>query len=290
MLHHMTGPVSASEIPGLRLYYTDSCEPVSAQLLYAPMICIMMQGEKRVLLGSQVVRYTPEDYMICCIHLPVTGTVVNAQPAQPYVAMSMAINPDLLAELIVASPNEGEEPQPARALCIGKLSASLLDCFVRLARLLDEPSLIPTIAPLVTREILIRLLESPDGFILRQIATRETYAAGIVRAISTIRHDYADVFCAAALARIAGMSQASFNRHFRTMTGMSALQYQKRTRLQEARRQLFVQNEDAATVGFQVGYASPSQFSREYQRNFGRTPKQDAVWLRSQAAIYKPLF
>jgi AraC-like DNA-binding protein len=248
----------------------------------------MVQGEKSVVLGSETFRYTPEHYLISSVHLPVTGTVTNAYPHGPYLALSVAMDIEVLAELLLITPASAAQ-QPARALGIGKLSPNLLDAFLRLARLLNEPALIPQLAPLIKREILIRLLASPEAPMLVQIATQSSRAAGVARAILAIREGYAKTFSATALARIAGMSLPSFNRHFRTVTEMSALQYQKQIRLQEARRQLLVEQDDAAMVGFSVGYASPSQFSREYARTFGRPPQEDAAWMRRQAALYEPL-
>ena len=288
ILRHVTGPVSASAVPGVRLYHTNSCAPVSAQLVYEPMVCIMVQGEKVVVLGSETLRYTPERYLISSVHLPVTGTVTNAHPDEPYLAMSLALDMEVLSELLILGPALASQ-KPARALEIGSLSPHLLDAFLRLARLMDEPALIAQLAPLITREILIRLLGSPQAPMLGQIATQSTHAAGIARAIRDIREGYSKTFSAASLARVAGMSLPSFNRHFRTVTEMSPLQYQKRIRLQEARRQLFTEQDDAASVGFSVGYASPSQFSREYARTFGRPPQDDATWMRSQHGLFRPL-
>jgi AraC-like DNA-binding protein len=290
VLRHKTGPVSTTSIPGVRLYHTNSAAPVTAQVTYAPMLCIMLQGEKRVMLGADVLRYTPEDYLLSCVHLPVTGTVVNVYPDEPYLAISLALDMDVIADLLIAAPAPSLDRPAEKALCIGKLSASLLDCFLRLARLLDEPALIAQVSPLITREIVVRLLCSGDASMLRQIATQSSYVAGIARAIQLLREGYAKAFSATALARTAGMSLGSFNRHFRTITGMSALQYQKQTRLQEARRLLFLRQGDAASVGFSVGYASASQFSREYARSFGRPPQEDASWLRSQSDIYQSFF
>ena len=278
---YVSGPISETAVPGLRLYYTDSCKPTSGHLVYEPMVCVMVQGEKRVSLGSQVFRYTTEQFLIATVDLPVTGTVTNARPGEPYLALSLALDAKVLAELVLSEPSVST-PEPVGALGIGTLSPALLDAFLRLAKLMEEPSAIPQLAPLIAREIYYRLLKSSEAPTLRQIATRDSRASGIARAIRAIREGYATNFSASDLAHTAGMSLPSFNRHFRTVTLLSPLQYQKQIRLQEARRRLIVNQEDAATAGFQVGYSSPSQFSREYARTFGRPPREDAAWLRSE--------
>lgn len=256
-------------------------------MLYEPMLCIMVQGEKRVTLGSEIFRYTPEQFLIACVDLPVTGTVTNARPGEPYLALSLALDPKVIAELLLDMPASSIR-EPVAGLGIGTLSPALLDCFLRLARLMEEPTAIPQLAPLITRELFFRLLQSQEASMLRQIATRDSRGYGIARAIRAIREGYAGNFSAAALARTAGMSLPAFNRHFRTVTAMSPLQYQKQIRLQEARRRLVVNQENAATAGFQVGYASPSQFSREYARAFGRPPREDAALLQSHAGLFPP--
>ena len=283
---HAHGPVTDTPVPGLRLYCTDASEPTSAQLVYHPMVCIMVAGEKSVTLGDKVFRYTPANYLIASVDLPVTGTVTNANPGQPYLALSLAIDPALLAEVMLTVPPATVPAEPTSGLGIGMLSPALLDCFVRLTRLLDEPPVhAAQLAPLIHREVLFRLLQDTQASMLRQVATRDTRAAGIAHAIRWIREHFAEPFSTNTLARVANMSTASFNRHFRAVTAMSALQYQKLIRLQEARRRLVTQGEDAAAAGFHVGYTSPSQFSREYTRTFGKPPRQDAAFLQSQVGV-----
>ncbi len=283
---HAIGPVTDTPLRGLRLYFTDAPQPTSAQLIYQPMVCIMVAGEKVVTLGDKVFRYTPANYLITAVDLPVTGTVTNANPGSPYLALSLAIDPALLAEVLLTMPPAPALAEPASGLGIGTLSPALLDCFVRLTRLLDEsPANAAQLAPLIHREILFRLLADTHAPMLRQVATRDSRANGISQAIRWIREHFAEPFSTATLARVANMSTASFNRHFRTVTAMSALQYQKQIRLQEARRRLVTRGEDAATAGFHVGYSSPSQFSREYTRTFGRPPRQDVAFLGSQPGI-----
>ncbi|SEB89554.1 Helix-turn-helix domain-containing protein [Terriglobus roseus] len=283
IVNHATAPTTVTAVPGLSLYHADSDAPLSAKLIYTPMVCIMAQGEKKVLLGDNVFRYTPESYLISSIDLPVTGRVCNAAPGHPYLALSLAIDTRLLSELLMTLPPAPTETEPRCGLAIGKVDDALLDCFVRLTRLLEEPGAIATVAPLISREILYRLLQGDQAQMLRQIATQGSRTVQVARAVQWIREHYAEPFSAQALAQVANMSPASLHRHFRAITAMSPLQYQKQVRLQEARRLLVTQGEDAATAGFHVGYASPSQFSREYTRTFGKPPRQDAASLQSRA-------
>ncbi|CAN5723467.1 AraC family transcriptional regulator [soil metagenome] len=288
ILRHIRQPVTLTAVPGLTLYHSDSDQPNSAQLIYTPMVCIMAQGEKRVFLGDSVFRYTPSSYLITSVDLPVTGTVCNAAPGSPYLALSLAIDTDLLADLLLTLPpaplTTGSANESTCGLAIGAVDSSLLDCFVRLTRLLDEPISSPHLAPLICREVLYRLLQGDQAHMLRQIATRDSRTAQVASAIRWIREHYARPFSMRVLSGIANMSPASLPRHFRAVTAMSPLQYQKQVRLQEARRLLMSEGQDAATAAFHVGYASPSQFSREYSRTFGKPPRKDVTQLKALGA------
>ena len=278
---HITEPVTQSAIPGLTLYHADADQPLTAQLIYTPMVCIMAQGEKRVFLGDSAFRYTPASYLISSVDLPVTGMVCNTAPGEPYLALSLAIDTTLLSELLLTLPPAPISKDSTCGLAIGAVDTPLLDCFVRLTRLLDEPLTSPHLTPLISREVLYRLLQGDQSQMLRQIATRGSRTAQIARVIRWIRDNYAEPFSMDALCQVANMSPASLHRHFRVVTAMSPLQYQKQVRLQEARRLLLSEGQDAATAAFHVGYASPSQFSREYSRTFGKPPRQDAAQLRA---------
>jgi AraC-like DNA-binding protein len=280
ILRHSTEPVTTTAIPGLTLYHADSDQPLSAQLIYTPMVCIMVQGEKRVFLGDSVFRYTPASYLISSVDLPVKGVVCNVAPGEPYLALSLAIDTALLSELMMTLPPAPISKEPSCGLAVAAITTPLLDCFVRLTRLLDDPLTSPHLTPLIAREVLFRLLQGEQAQMLRQIATRGSRTAQVARAIRWIRDHYARPFSMNALCKIANMSPASLHRHFRVVTAMSPLQYQKQVRLQEARRLLIAEGQDAATAAFHVGYASPSQFSREYSRTFGKPPRQDTAILR----------
>ena len=283
ILRHAAAPVTQTAIAGLTLYHADCEVPSSAQLIYTPMVCLMAQGEKKVFLGDSVFRYTPSTYLISSVDLPVTGMVCNLEPGRPYLALSLAIDISVLGELLLAMPARESAEEPTCGLAMGRVDAVLLDCFVRLTRLLEEPQSAEYLAPLITREVLYRLLLGDQAHTLRQIATRDSRTAQVARVIRCLRERYAEPFSMRALCAVANMSPASLHRHFRAVTAMSPLQYQKRVRLQEARRLLVAEGQDAATAAFHVGYASPSQFSREYSRVFGSPPRQDAASLLTRA-------
>ena len=284
VLRHATGGVTPTAVPDLKLYRYDGEQSPGTPLMYTPMICLMAQGEKRVTLGESVFRYTPANYLINSVDLPVTGMVRNAAPGRPYLALSLAIDTAVLSELLLTLPPTTETSESTCGLSVGTLDTELLECFVRLTRLLDHAETIAHLAPLITREVLYRLLQGSHAPMLRQIATRDSRTAQIAGAIRWIRQNYARPFSIQALSSVANMSPASLHRHFRAVTAMSPLQYQKQVRLQEARRLLVSEGQDAATAAFHVGYASPSQFSREYSRTFGRPPRQDALQLMAQEA------
>ena len=216
------------------------------------------------------------NYLIASIDLPVTGQVIEA----PCLGMTLTLDPGKLAALLVDLPPATPGRTPAKALAVNPLEPALLDPLVRLLRLLDEPRDIAVLAPLIEREILYRLLLGPHGAMLRQLALPDSQLSQISRAIDLIRRRYDQPLRVDELARHAGMSAPSFHRHFRAVTRLSPLQFQKHLRLQEARRLLVSKNADAARVGFDVGYESASQFSREYRRLFGAPPGRDASRVR----------
>jgi AraC-like DNA-binding protein len=264
-------------VEGLTLIRVDASKPVSGKLVYKPMICVIVQGSKTITFGDSRLRYGPENYLLSAVDLPVTGLVRNSNPTQPYLSLNLALDQQVLSEILATLSIPKATAKPSCGLSVGTLDDSLLDCFVRLTRLLDTPQYIPLIAPLIKREILCRLLLSDHRSLLQQSAVLGNASAPITQVIHWIRSHYEKHFSVVDLASMAGMSSPSLHRHFRAVTSMSPLQYQKQVRLQEARRLLFAEGRDAATVAFRVGYASPSQFSREYHRAFGNPPRQDAA-------------
>jgi AraC-like DNA-binding protein len=285
LARHATDDVTPTPVPGFTLYRFSRGQSAGMPLIYTPMVCVMAQGEKHVALGDRIFRYSANDYLISSLELPVTGTILHASEKNPYLSFSLAIEPVALSEMVLNLPPALLPIDPSCALAIGQVDSPLRDACLRIVRLLDEPAMIGPLAPLITREIFYRLLRGQHGSMLRQYFADAGRTAQIPNAIRWIRGHFNKPFSSETLAKAVHMSVPSLNRHFRAVTAMSPLQYQKHVRLQEARRLLIAEGQDAATAAFHVGYASPSQFSREYVRAFGTSPRADAERLR-----YAPVF
>ena len=245
--------------------------------VYEPALCLVLQGAKQVMIGDRILRYDPASYFIATIDLPACGWVVEATPAKPYVAVSLKLDRESLSSLVLDVPG-GAEGQTA-GFAVSAVTPDLLDAWSRFLSLLDTPEDVPVLAPMHEREILYRLLRGPQGGVLRQIVRADSRLSQVRQAIGWIRSHFGETLRVEQLAEMAGMSTASFHRHFKAATAMSPLQYQKMLRLQEARR-LLVASADAARAAHMVGYESASQFSREYARMFGAPPGRDAERLR----------
>ena len=282
---HCTETRTTTAIPGVSLVCSET-PTLPVGVVYEPMLCIVAQGAKRTLLGNTVVDYHAGQYLVVSVDLPVAGSVVQARPNAPYLAMSLTLNQTLLADMLLSLPSKYPPTVATQSgLAVSPMTPELLDAAVRLLRLLDTPADIPVLAPLMEREILYRLLTGEQSLMLRQIALAQSHMALISRAISWIRNHFAEPLRIEAVAQEAHMSASTFHRHFKAVTSMSPLQYQKQIRLQEARRLLLAGQADAASVGFAVGYESPSQFSREYARMFGQPPLRDAIRLRAAGSL-----
>lgn len=249
--------------------------------VFQPRFCLVLQGAKEVTIGEQRLRYDPSNYFIASLEVPASGCIIEASASHPYIGLSMALDPDALAALITDAParTDGETV----SFAVSPVTTQLLDPWLRLMALLDAPRDIAVLAPMIEREILYRLLQGPQGSALRQIARSDSRLGQVRRAIAWIRDHYDQPLRIEALAELAGMSAASFHRHFKAATAMSPLQYQKCLRLQQARR-LLIANQDATGAAYAVGYESASQFSREYARLFGLPPARDAMRLRSDGS------
>jgi AraC-like DNA-binding protein len=277
---HAGYPERVASLPRLGLFVSHG-KTCATSTLYRPMICLVLQGAKEVTIGSHMLRYDPASYFVATLELPVSGKIVEASPEQPYVCASLALDHDMIAALVPDVP--GRPEAQGAGFAVSPVTSSLLDSWSRLLGLLDTPHDIPVLAPMFEREILYRLLQGPQGNVLRQIARADSRIAQVRQAICWIKAHYDEPLRIEALADLAGMSLASFHRHFKAATAMSPLQYQKKLRLQEARRLLIV-NADATRAAYSVGYESASQFSREYARMFGAPPSRDAERLRGQGA------
>lgn len=272
--------------PISRVWLSTGVEPTALRPgLFEPMLCLVLQGAKEVIVGEQLLRYDPASYFIASVELAASGRISEASPERPYVSVSIALDREALAALLpeVEAAPRAEAGVPGFA--VSPVTPDLVDACLRLVRLLERPQEIAVMAPMLEREILFRLLQGPQAETLRQVARSDSRLSKVRRAIAAIRERYDRPLRIDELASNAGMSLASFNRHFRATTGMSPLQFQKSLRLQEARR-LLVADHDAARAGYAVGYESASQFSREYARLFGAPPVRDALRLRGdQAAL-----
>ncbi|MDB5309734.1 MAG: Transcriptional regulator, AraC family [Gemmataceae bacterium] len=254
-------------------------EPIS--ILYEPSLCIVAQGSKQVILADEVYRYDPAQFLLVSVDLPASGQVVGASPQAPYLGLRVVLDPAVVGELVADTGHlETRGTPPGRALSVSPVEPQLLDAVARLLALLDCPRDIAVLAPLVLREITYRLLTGDQGPRLRQIAAGDGQARRVARAIRWLKEHFAEPLRIAALAREVRMSPSALHHHFKCVTAMSPLQYQKRLRLQEARRLMFGEGLDAAEAGFRVGYESPSQFSREYRRLFGAPPRRDVATLQ----------
>jgi AraC-like DNA-binding protein len=274
--HGGRGTVQAA-IPSLAITLAHQTTERTIGVLQ-PRFCLVLQGAKEVTIGERRMRYDPNNYFIASLEVPASGCIMEASASHPYLGLSMALDPEALAALITDAPARTDAETSSFA--VSPVTTQLLDPWVRLMALLDTPQDIPVLAPMIEREILYRLLQGPQGAVLRQIARSDSRLGQVRRAIAWIREHYDQPLRIETLAELAGMSAASFHRHFKAATAMSPLQYQKCLRLQQARR-LLVANQDATRAGYAVGYESASQFSREYARLFGLPPARDAMRLRS---------
>ncbi len=268
-------------IPKLRIGRVSTAQqPVHT--VYEPALCVIAQGSKRVLLGEEVYVYDPSQYLVFAQNLPVTGHVIDARPDAPHLALRLDFDIKDIAELAMDFQLGSKPPggSPQRGIYTGNLTEDLLDPLIRLTRLLERPEDIPALAPLVVREILYRLLKSPDGWRLVQLAMIDSNSQRVAQVIKSLRHRYHQPLRMEDLAREVHMSTSALHHQFKSITAMSPLQYQKQLRLQEARRILLAENVDAATAGHRVGYDSQSHFSREYSRFFGEPPTRDIKRLR----------
>jgi AraC-like DNA-binding protein len=276
---HCRHPHTPTAIPRLALS-RPAATAVLAPGVVTPLLCVLASGRKRLVLGREEYRYDADNYLIASADLPVRGQIVVA----PCLALTLAIEPTVVADVLLSLPPvQTVQPTPL-ALAVNRLDADLTGALERLLHLLDRPADIPVLAAQIEREIVYRLLCGAQGEMLRQLALPTSNISLIGRAIGIIRARYDEKLRIEELARTAGMSVTTFHRHFRAVTAMSPLQFQKRIRLYEARRMLFTHDVDAGNVSLDVGYVSASQFNREYRRLFGEPPGRDAAQVRKEPA------
>ncbi|WP_420538901.1 AraC family transcriptional regulator N-terminal domain-containing protein [Paenibacillus polymyxa] len=280
--HSLQNRPRETAIPSLFFYqHSSKTEPVYR--VYKPSYCFVVQGLKEILLAQENFKYGPSDYLIASMNLPVIGQIIKASPGSPYLSLKLEFTHNQILEVLNDSKIQVKLKENAkRALFVGRMEPSIQDAVLRLARLLDTPEEIPFLAPLYTKEILYRLLQGPYGAELAQIAVEGSSTYRIREAIDYIVQHWDQSFRIEDLAETASMSISSFHRHFKEVTSMSPIQFQKQLRLQEARRILLAESADAADVAYRIGYESSSQFNREYSRMFGAPPRADIKRLREK--------
>jgi AraC-like DNA-binding protein len=269
-------------VPALRLSRFSAPSELHA-LVYEPSLCVVAQGAKEVLLAGETYRLDPAQSLLVSVDMPVTARVVEASRSRPYLGMRISLDSAVVGELLADGMTGPPLGSPARGLAVNPVEPALLDAVTRLVTVLDSPQDIVSLAPLALREIAYRLLTGPQGLRLRQMASAGAPAHRIARAIRWLKDHYTDALGIESLAKRVGMSPSAFHLHFKHVTALSPLQYQKRLRLQEARRLMLGDGLDAAEASFRVGYESPSQFSREYRRIFGAPPRQDVAAIKVEA-------
>ncbi len=252
-----------------------------------PSFCVIAQGSKEILLGDSRYHYDPFHYLLTTIELPSVSRVMEATNERPYLSLRLDLSPTIVSSVMVemsqVSPRDSGD---SRAIDVSSLDENLLDATVRLTRLLDSPAEARILMPLITQEIIYRLLLGEQGGRLRHLALLGGYTPDIARAVERLRHDFDQPLSIEQMARELGMSVSGFHHHFKAVTAMSPLQFQKRLRLQEARRLMLSEDLDAASAAFRVGYNDASHFNREYKSLFGVPPMRDVQQLRETANTF----
>ncbi|HZN07888.1 MAG TPA: AraC family transcriptional regulator [Pyrinomonadaceae bacterium] len=269
--------------PGVFIYHSSKpteCVPS----VFKPAFCVIAQGSKSVLLNDESFDYDSGHYLISTLDLPIVSNVVEASREKPYLNLRIDLDPTLVASVIIESGIKVKKSDAAvKAMDVSPLDADLLDAVVKLVRLLDTPEEMKVLAPLIIHEIVYRLLKGAQGARLSHLITTEGDASRVSRAVKKLREKIDQPLKVENLARELGMSVSGFHHHFKAVTAMSPLQYQKQIRLQEARRLMLGEGMDVASASFRVGYEDPSYFSRDYKKLFGAPPQRDIAKLRNYA-------
>jgi len=251
-----------------------------------PSFCVIAQGAKDFWVNDEQFRYDPAHYLITTVGLPATGEVVQASRERPYLSFRLVLDPLVVTSLMVESAGIIRQRGDAAAIKgvdVSALDANLLDATLRLVRLTDQPTEYRVLAPLVIREIVFRLLIGPQASRLHHLATFGGQAHRLARAVENVRQNFNKSLRVEDAAREAGMSVSGFHAHFKAVTTMSPLQFQKHLRMQEARRLMLSEGLDAGEAGYRVGYDDQSHFSRDYKRHFGEPPMRDVERLREMS-------
>ncbi len=262
-------------------------EMIPHRRIYHPSLCVVAQGTKQILFGGDMLDYGAMECLVVSVELPASGRICQASQDRPFVGMTIDFDVAVLRDVLEhleAPPLQDEEDEPGPCAFVGKVDAPLADCMVRLVRMMETPKAIPVLYPAIMREISYWLLSGPHGAQLGRMALPETNAARIARALYLLRDNFTRAMRVEQLAGEARMSASSFHQHFKKLTSMTPLQYQKQLRLIEARRLMVSEGRTVSEAAYQVGYESTSQFSREYSRMFGLAPKRNVTQLRAATA------
>ncbi|GAA1307097.1 AraC family transcriptional regulator [Pseudonocardia xinjiangensis] len=284
LLDRHARPDLATVIDGVRICKVDQAAGPESSMS-GTVLAVIAQGGKRLALGDRFYDYGAGQYLVASVDVPVTGHAMDAAPGVPALGFGMTLEPAVIAELLPAGPGDvPQSPGTARlGIAVSDAPDELLDAVVRLLRLLDRPRDRKTLAPLYKREILWRLMTGEQGDVVRQLGVADSSLTHVRRAVRWIRENYTQPFRVEEVAQLSGMSVSAFHRNFQAVTAMSPIQFQKNIRLQAARLLLTNRPNDITGIGQRVGYHSPSQFSREYRRQFGVPPSVDAARLRGGA-------
>ncbi len=272
-----TRPDEVTEAPAAGLKLIQRTRPTGPlAVTYEPSLAVVVQGRKQIDLGGATIVYDASRFLLTSLDLPVLSRVTSASPQKPYVCLALTLEMPVVRELVSRmDPSRNAYADRGPAMATGPVTAELLDALRRLVLLLDSPEDLAVLGGLVRREITYRILRSPAGARLREIAVLGQESQRVGRAVEWIRRHFREPLRIADLADMAAMGVSTFHRHFRALTNMSPLQYQKKLRLQAARDRMLAEGLDVASAAFEVGYESVSQFTREYARLFGRPPGRD---------------
>ncbi|WP_398456948.1 AraC family transcriptional regulator N-terminal domain-containing protein [Sphingomonas albertensis] len=265
--------LTPTAMPNVGLYKVSQCIGLLPET-YRPVVSLILQGEKQLLVGNEVLTYRAGHTFTAALDLPVLGKIIQASAERPYLAIRLVLDPDIVSDVTLDMPN-GASDADGKGFGVHPADRDLLDAWSRMLRLIDRPDEVRIMAPLLEREIVYRLLRGPQGAVLRQVGAADPKILPIRTAMAVIGESYTSPFKVEEIAQSVGMSCSAFHRRFKAATGMAPLQYQKTLRLYEARRLLLTEPTNASSAAFSVGYQSVSQFSREYSRMFGTPPMRE---------------
>jgi AraC-like DNA-binding protein len=281
-VHHGSDGIHRTSVDGLIIVRADHDTPLR-HVLYEPALVVAVQGSKDLLIGDTALSYGTGQFLVMSVGLPLLARMTRATPDAPYLAVSLSVDVRAIQDLIrdIGPAAVPDVPPPERGMFIGELGAQQADAVARLAALLETPDALGVLYPSIARELFYWVLRGSHGPAFRRLAAPDGHAQRIADAIALLRADLSATIPVEQLAATAHMSPSSFHQHFKAVTAMSPLQYQKHLRLLEARRLLLSGAADATRAGYEVGYESPSQFSREYARMFGAPPRRDVTGFRA---------